>query len=103
MLAALVRQELLGGFILVWPGVDIFNLILMCLFTDLGWIHLYRSKTPHVEGKVSPVVNLDTVKVVLTLYQTCPPMGPFNPLFFGQLTALRDGSMVDLFSMLICH
>jgi len=75
----------------------------MCYFTDLCRIHRYGSKTPYVGGKVSHVVHLDEVEVVLTLYQICLLIGPFNPLLLSLSTAIGDGCMVAFFSMLITH
>jgi len=57
----------------------------------------------YVGGKVSHVVRLGEVAEVLTLYQICLPIRPFNPLWMSQPTAISDGSMVDFFSTLICH
>jgi len=52
---------------------------------------------------VSQVVHLNEVEVVLTQYQIRLPIGPFNPLLIGLLTAISDGSIVDFFSTLIHH
>jgi len=56
-----------------------------------------------VGGKVSQVLHLGEVEVVLTPYQICPPIRPFNPLLISQPTAISDGSMADFFSTLICN
>ena len=57
----------------------------------------------YVGGKVSQVLHLDEVEVVLTPYQICPAISPFNTLLISLSTAISDSSMLDFFSTLIHH